>query len=129
MTSTRDRIARFLMIVLAISTLGAFANAALGISTVSPDRINIEAWRMFAFLVFAGLFTQLAFLPRRMPGLWELVFFQKAGVALFVAYAAKSQAGLSLADAGLVPVDTTLAATTFVCYVLARGWRAWLPQR
>lgn len=131
MTPARDRLARLLMITLGIATVGAFANAAIELRDVAPDRINVEVWRMFAFLVFAGLFTLLGLFPRHMTGVWELVFAQKAGVAVFLAFFAKAGAGAdaSLTDAGEIPVDSALAAITFFCYVLTQGWRAWLPPR
>ncbi len=128
-TPARDRLARILMIVLGVATAGAFANAALTFGTVPPDRIAVEAWRMFAFVVFAGLFTLLGLLPRRMPGLWELVLFQKAAVPVFLAFFVKAGAAMSLTDAGIIPVDTTLVVVTFFSYVLTQGWRAWLRVR
>ena len=131
MTPARDRLARILMIILGIATVGAFANAALEFRTVAPDRVNVEVWRMSAFLVFAGLFTLLGLYPRRMTGVWELVFAQKAGVAVFLAFFAKTWAGpgATLTDAGEMPVDSALAGITFFCYVLTQGWRAWLAPR
>lgn len=127
----RDRVARTLMILLGVSTVGAFANAALHFGAIAPERVNIEAWRMFAYVVFAGLFTLLGLFPRRMPGLWELVFFQKAAVAVFLTFFVHGGAiGAYYADnaSSITSVDFALAAVTLVCYVLARGWRAWLPQ-
>ncbi len=125
----RDRLARILMIVLGVATAGAFANAALTFGAVAPDRIAVEAWRMFAFVVFAGLFTLLGLFPRRMPGIWELVLFQKAAVPIFLAFFVKAGAAASLTDAGIIPVDTTLVVVTFFSYLLTQGWRAWLPAR
>ena len=131
MPPARDRLARILMITLGIASVGAFANAALAFDAVAPDRITIETWRMSAFLVFAGLFTLLGLFPRRMTGVWELVFFHKAGVAVFLAFYVKATAGAgaSLTDAGAIPVDTVLAGTTLFSYLLTQGWRAWLTPR
>ncbi len=126
---TRDRLARTLMLSLGLASVGAFANAALEFAAVTPDRIDVEAWRMLAFPVFAGLFILLGVFPRRMPGLWELVIYHKAAVPIFLAYFVKAAAGKTLTDAGIVPVDTLLVVTTLFCYRLAQGWRAWLPQR
>jgi hypothetical protein len=129
MSPTRDRIAATLMIILGIATVGAFVNSALEFSAVAPDRVRVEAWRMLAFVVFAGLFTLLGLFPRRMPGLWELLFFQKAGVPLFLTYAVNAHANTnaSLTDSAMIAVDAGLAATTLLCYVLTEGWRAWAP--
>ena len=129
MTPAHDRLARKLIISLGIASLGAFANAAFEFAAIALDGIGIEACRMFAFPVFAGLFILLGLLPRRMPGLWELVIYHKAAVPIFLAYFVKAAAGKILSDAGVTPVDTLFVVTTLFCYRLARGWRAWLPQR
>lgn len=129
MTPARDRIARILMITLGIASVGAFANAALEFNAIAPDRVNVETWRMFGYLVFAGLFTLLGLFPRRMTGIWELALFHKIGVAVFLAYFVKAETatGAYFADgaANIILVDAILAATTFVSYLLAQGWRAW----
>ena len=121
------------MVTLGIASVGAFATPALTFESFAPERINVEAWRMFGFLVFAGLFTLLGLFPRRRTGVWELVFLHKAGVAVFLAYVVKAgaAANVSLVDSAnsIILVDTILAATTFFCYLLTQGWRAWLPPR
>ena len=133
LTSRRDRLARILMITLGVATLGAFANAAFEFGAVAPERINVEAWRMLAFPVFAGLFVLLGLFPRRMPGVWELVFFQKAGIAVFLAFfiEAAPVAGAPFSDNAdtIITVDAVLAVVTFVSYLLTQGWRAWSPSR
>lgn len=129
MSPASDRLARTLMIVLGIASVGAFANAALAFESWAPDRINIETWRMFGFLVFAGLFTLLGLFPRRLTGVWELVFFHKAGVATFLAFFVKAgpvvEARLSETATSIIAVDAALAVTTLFCYLLTQGWRAW----
>lgn len=131
MTPTRDRIAGLLMITLGVASVGAFANAARELGAVAPDRVQIEVWRMLAFLVFAGLFTLLGLFPRRMAGVWELVFFHKAAVPLFLIYVARADpvSNASFTDASMILVDAGLAATTLLCYLLTQGWRAWAPGR
>ena len=126
-TPTRDRIAKTLMLLLALSTVGAFANGVLAFPAVPPEQMIVELWRTLAYLVFAGLFTLLALFPRRMPGVWELVFFQKAAVALLLAFVIKAGHGAAGTDTPMtiIAVDGTLAAVTLVSYVLARGWRSW----
>jgi hypothetical protein len=118
------------MLTLGVASIGAFANAAIELRVVSPDRLPVETWRMLAFLVFAGLFMLLAYLPRRMTGVWELVFFHKASVPLLLAYVirARASANASFTDASIIGVDAALAATVFLCYLLTQGWRAWLTQ-
>ena len=72
----RDRAARYIMIALGIATLGAFANAAYELGGVPPDRIVSHTWEMLAYVVFSGLFILLAFYPRRMLGIWELIILR-----------------------------------------------------
>ncbi|MDZ4870209.1 MAG: hypothetical protein SGI91_23040 [Alphaproteobacteria bacterium] len=132
MTPARDRLARILMIGLGLASVGAFATPALTFDSFPPERVNIEAWRMFGYLVFAGLFTLLGLFPRRMTGIWELVLFHKAGVAIFLAYFVKPDpaANVTFVDStnNIILVDTALTVVTFFCYLLTSGWRAWSPR-
>mgnify|MGYP003666575983 CR=1 FL=1 len=123
----RDRIARYLMIALGISSLAVFVGTAMQFHIYGPDRINVEAWRMFGFSVFAGLYFVIAFYPRRVPGLWELVFYHKAGVAIFLGFFVGATTSTTVSDttSTVIVVDLLLAGTTAVAYVLAKGWRAW----
>lgn len=129
MTPARDRIARILMITLGVASVGAFANAAMEFGSIEPDRVNVESWRMFGFLVFAGLFTLLGLFPRRMTGIWELVLFHKASVAIFLTYFVKADTatGAYFADGAvtIIVVDAVLTGITLISYLLAQGWRAW----
>jgi hypothetical protein len=125
-TPGRDRLAKFLMCLLGVSTLAAFANAAVAYPSVPADRAIVEAWRMLAYPVFGGLFILLGLFPRRIPGLWELVFYQKAGVAIFLAFFVTAAAG---PKSTIIAVDGSLAGVTLLCYVLTQGWRAWRTER
>jgi hypothetical protein len=121
MTNNRDRTSAVLMILLGVSALAAFADGAGKLDAFGPDRVGVELWRVLGYLVFAGLFVLLGLYPRRMPGVWELVFFHKAAkvvLLLFVFDATAPQ--LTIA------VDSVLAAVTLACYVLTKGYRAWL---
>ncbi len=113
--------------LLGVATLGAFANAAAAFPSMPADRAIVEAWRMLAYPVFAGLFVLLGLFPRRIPGLWELVFYQKAGVAIFLTFFVTAAAGPTSTDRPgiIIAVDGSLAAVTLLCYMLTRGWRAW----
>lgn len=124
MTPARDRLAKILMILLGLSAIGTFMGAAATIGEFAPDRIGVEIWRMLGYLVFAGLFVLLGIFPRRLPGLWELVFFHKAGkAALLVLVFEATDPELTII------VDSTLSVVTLFCYFLAQGWRAWMPDR
>jgi hypothetical protein len=121
-----DRIAAGLMLVLAVSAFFAFFNAIGPLQTAPPDRLVVGAWRTLGFLLFAGLFALLALFPRRLPGLWELVFLHKAGMACFALF----YVGLSAPEAEMTAIiDGALAGITLFCYFLARGYLAWSIAR
>jgi hypothetical protein len=79
----------------------------------------VEIWRMVGYLAFTVIFILLAMRPRRHPGLWELSFFHKAGVAAFLVAIAPT------ASPGVVVLDAVLALVIGVCYFLTRGYLAW----
>ncbi|MCE9651444.1 MAG: hypothetical protein K8R18_17630, partial [Parvibaculum sp.] len=117
-----------LMIALALSSAAVFVNAIFELRSFGPERINVETWRSFGFLVFAGLYALLAFFPRRMPGVWELVVFHKVSVSVFLSFFGGASPDASVAGTTdtIILVDSILAGTTLVSYVLAQGWRSWL---
>lgn len=130
--SKRDRIAQVIMFLLGIATLSAFAQAVSTLGDLGPKAINIEGWRMLAFPAFAGLFFLLAWFPRRMPGLWELLLLNKIAVVLFLLRyvgAAAAAEGFPTKEVGItIWIDGVLVALTLTSYFLARGWRAWSRQ-
>ena len=77
----RDHVARGLMLLFALGALTAFASALPAVQAAGADTVWLETWRLFGFAVFAGLFALLAWRPRALPGIWELVFLHKAAMA------------------------------------------------
>jgi uncharacterized BrkB/YihY/UPF0761 family membrane protein len=65
----RDTAGRGVMVLTALSTLVAFADGLRRMHAASDDRLWIEGWRTFGYVVFAGLFAVLAARPRRSPGI------------------------------------------------------------
>ncbi|MEU8379871.1 hypothetical protein [Streptosporangium sp. NPDC048865] len=117
-----DRIGRGLMALNAAATLVPFAGGIMVMiaDSVSDDRVITEAWRTFAYIVFAGLWAVLAVAPRRQWGLWELLLFQKGAITVY------AFAMWDMPDAPTTAfIDLTVTATTAVAYVLCRGWYAW----
>ncbi|MEV0621825.1 hypothetical protein AB0I81_51490 [Nonomuraea sp. NPDC050404] len=115
-----DRIGRGLMALNAVATLVPFVNGFFIMNSVADDRVITEAWRTFAYLVFAGLWAILAVAPRSQWGLWELLLFQKGAITLY------SFAMWDMPDAPSTAfIDLTVTVTTLVAYVLCRGWSSW----
>jgi hypothetical protein len=109
--------------LLLLAALGAAVSAITAIGNIgdATDATKVvEAWRLFGFVLFAGLFALLAWRPRGYPGVWELTIINKAGVAAFGAAAG------SASDAKTVLyVDGGLAVVLVVAYVLAQAHLAW----
>jgi hypothetical protein len=120
MNRTADRIGRGLMGLDALTTLIPLISGILVLTTVPDDRIITEAWRTFAYAVFVGLWAVLAIWPRTLPGLWEVLIFQKTAITVF------SLAMLSKPEAAQTAVvDSILVVTTVAAYILCRGWTPW----
>ena len=118
----RDRIARILLIFAALGAVFAFVSTIASVQSATPTAVVAEVWRMYGLLVFAGLFTLLAFGLRRLTGVWELVIFHKAATAITVAFSI----GSAVPDATTVAViDGVLAVMTLIAYLLARGFAGW----
>ncbi|GAA3410644.1 hypothetical protein [Streptosporangium vulgare] len=115
-----DRIGRTLMALDAVATLVAFAGGVMIMISVSDDRVITEAWRTFAYIVFAGLWAILAIAPRRQWGLWELLLLQKGAITVY------SFTMWDMPDASSTAlIDLAVTVTTAAAYVLCRGWYAW----
>lgn len=116
-----DRIGRLIMAGVVLLTLLAFADGLRRMSMASVDRIWVETWRTFAYVVFAGLFAILAWKPRSSPGLWELTFGHKTAVVIFGLWLGDKVPEVSLA----IKIDFLLVVLIAVAWVLCRGWFSW----
>lgn len=113
-------IGQVLMGLAALSAVGAFAGALPVLADAAPDRLWVESWRAYGFLVFAGLFALLAWRPTRSPLVWELVFFHKAAMV------ATHQLVGDVPEAAMASaVDLGLCVTIIVSWALTRGWESW----
>ena len=116
----RDRIGRLLMAIAAVGAVGPFAPGVGNMQGAAPDRLWVEAWRTFGFLVFAGMFALLALFPRSARGLWELSFAHKAGMVVFSLFAG------DVAEARFAGrVDILLVAMIAAAWWLCQGWKSW----
>ena len=121
----RDRLGRTLMTLVVLLTIAAFVDGIRRMGIANPDRIWIETWRTFAYMMFACLFAVLALRPRNSPAIWELTFGHKLAVSLF---------GLSLGTAVpevsvAVKMDLALVVLMVAAWVLCRGWQSWASWR
>jgi hypothetical protein len=120
----RDRIATALMLVSALGALYAFITAIGAVQTAGPATQQVETWRMFGFLMFAGVFILLGVWPRRLPGLWELTIANKVGLTIAEALLISNNA----AGAQFTAIsDGILSAFLVAAYLLSRGYTAWRP--
>ena len=115
----RDKVAKAVMLTLALAASIAFASASRAVTAAPPETKAVEIWRMLGYLVFSAIFILLALRPRKHPGLWELSFLHKAGVAAFLIAVSPR------VSAGVAAMDGVLALAIAVCYVLTKGYRAW----
>ncbi len=111
------------MLLAALGALFAFVGAFGAAKTAQPATMVVETWRMYGFVVFAGLFVLLALFPRHYPGVWELVIFHKVAMSATAA----TLTGGGAADASLVAAaDGVVAAMVIVAYFLAKGYAGWV---
>ena len=120
----RDRIGRLILALLVLLTLLAFADGLRRMSTANVDRVWVETWRTFGYVVFAGLFAILAWKPRLSPGVWELTFGHKSAVVLFGVWLGEKVPEVSLA----VKIDFLLVVLIAIAWVLCRGWLSWSSE-
>jgi hypothetical protein len=128
MQDRKDRIAKGLMIMIGVYSLIVTLGTALRFAAVPPDRIIVDTWRMLAFPVFGGLFILLGLFPRRMPGLWEMAFYHKVGVAIFLfIFTGAQNTNSTLGENAFFVVfnDLFLATVITSSYLLTKGWKAW----
>lgn len=122
----RDRVATVLLLLAALGALFSFVDAIGAAMAADPGARVTESWRMYGFLVFAGLFVLLALRPRRSPGVREPVIFHKTAVAVTAAALVRGGAE----DAATVAAaDGVLAVVLITAYFLSRGYSDWTMLR
>lgn len=125
MTALPSRTARAATVLLVLAGLAAAVSGVGGVVAAlaaGPSTVLVEAWRAYGLLVFAGIFTLLAFTPQLHLVLWLLAIGHK--IAMTVTAAAFPEA----ADAGVVAVaDGVLSAVLLIAFALAQPWRGRRP--
>ena len=121
-SSSRDRIAKILMLVASAAALYALATG-VGLALGSgPDTQQVQWWRVLGYAFFAGVFALLAFRPRSYPGLWELAIVDKAALTLVEALLTRNGAADAAATAA---ADGSLTVILIAAYLLSRGYSSW----
>jgi hypothetical protein len=121
----KDRLGRALMGLLVVLTMAAFVDGLKRMGVAPTNRIWIETWRTFAYLMFAGLFGLLALRPRNSPAIWELTFGHKSAVVIFGLWLGNAVPEVSLA----VKMDGALVVFIATAWTLCRGWLSWTTLR
>jgi len=121
-STIRDRLALTLMIVSA-GGAGVAALTSIGdVAAAGPATQQVEAWRLWGFVMFAGVFALLAVGPRRYPGLWELAIADKAALTVTEALLVGRHAANAPSSA---LIDGVLTIVLLASYLLSRGYAGW----
>ncbi|MDZ5078131.1 hypothetical protein [Nesterenkonia sp. HG001] len=127
MTTTPDAAAkravagRALLILAALAAAAAAGASIAQLGDAGSEHLLNEAWRGFGLVVFAGLFALVAWRPTGYPGVLELAFLHKLGLALL----AWSQLDTADGAWATLIIDGLLALALLVAYVLLGSHRAW----
>ncbi|MFI5779312.1 hypothetical protein [Nocardia sp. NPDC051570] len=115
-----DRIGRGLMALNSVVAFAVFINGCFQMADVSDDRLMVEGWRTLGFLVFSAMWAMLAYRPRQVPAIWEMVIFHKVAAAVLAFTILDTTEGMQSAI-----TDSTIAALTIFAYIVCRGWESW----
>ncbi|WP_052488419.1 hypothetical protein [Streptomyces sp. 150FB] len=115
-----DRIGRGLMALNSVVTFVVFINGFFLMADASDDRLMVEGWRTFGYLVFSAMWAMLAYRPRQVPAIWEMVIFHKVAATVLAFTILDTTEG---AQSSIT--DSSVAALTIFAYVVCRGWESW----
>lgn len=116
----QDILGRMLMALCCLGAIGAFYTSISAVRMAGDLTVWIETWRMFGFLVFAGMFALLAWRPRCSAGIWELAFFHKAAMGISSFFLSTAQEAFA---SGVI--DLVLTILIVAAYICTRGWQSW----
>ena len=116
---SRDTVSRIIMVLAAVGAVVAFFGGLSAAVKAGDSTRWVESWRAIGFLTFAALFLLLGLRPRGVPGLWEIVFVNKAALALTAMFETSADGRSD----GVT--DAVLAVLIAGAYVLAQGWTTW----
>lgn len=119
-----DLVGRSLMGLNAAVTFAVFINGLFLMADAADDRMMVEGWRTFGYLVFAAMWAMLAYRPRQVPAIWEMVIFHKVAATILAFTILHTTEGFQSSF-----TDTGVAALTIFSYVVCRGWQSWSVLR
>ena len=115
-----DLAGRGLMAFNSAITFVVFVNGFFLMADASDDRLMVEGWRTFGYLVFSAMWAMLAFRPRQAPAIWELVIVHKAAATVLALTITHTTEGLQASIS-----DSWVTVSTVFAYVACRGWQSW----
>ncbi|MHA6762937.1 hypothetical protein [Streptacidiphilus sp. PAMC 29251] len=115
-----DHLGRGLMALNSIVTFVVFIHGFFLMAAASDDRMMVEGWRTFGYLVFSAMWAMLAYRPRLVPAIWELVIFHKVACTVLAFTILNTTEGKQSSV-----TDTSVAALTIFAYIVCRGWESW----
>ncbi|MDT0444694.1 hypothetical protein [Streptomyces johnsoniae] len=119
-----DRIGRGLMALNSAITFAVFVNGFFLMADASDDRLMVEGWRTFGYFVFSAMWAMLAFRPRQVPAIWELVIFHKVAATVLALTILHTDEGMQASIS-----DSWVASSTILAYGVCRGWESWRVLR
>ncbi|MFD4637457.1 hypothetical protein ACFWN2_09105 [Lentzea sp. NPDC058436] len=115
-----DHIGRGVMAFNSVLTFAVFVNGFFLMAAANDDRLMVEGWRTFGYFVFSAMWALLAFRPRQVPGIWELVLFHKVAASVLAFSIIDTVEGAQSSIS-----DPWVALSTAFAYVACRGWLSW----
>lgn len=115
-----DLVGRGLMAFNAVTTFAVFVHGLFLMAATTDDRLMVEGWRTFGYLVFTAMWTMLAFRPRQAPAIWEMVIAHKVAAAILALTIIHTTEGGQSSI-----TDSWVALSTIFAYVVCRGWQSW----
>ncbi|MEC3977566.1 hypothetical protein [Amycolatopsis sp. H20-H5] len=119
-----DLVGRGLMIFNAVTTFAVFINGLFLMGAADDDRLMVEGWRTFGYLVFAAMWAMLAYRPRQVPAMWEMVIVHKVAAAILALTITHTTEGMQSSI-----TDSWVALSTIFAYIVCRGWQSWRVVR
>ncbi|MCW3819308.1 hypothetical protein ONA91_33185 [Micromonospora sp. DR5-3] len=114
----RLRLARILLIIATVSAVGAAVTQIQVVFDAGGPTKVVETWRLYGFLVFAGLFALLTVRPLGNLAVWLLVIMNKLALTVTgLAY----QAHGGIADTGpIITWDGGLTVLLLAAFAVSR---------